>query len=162
MKRHHPPTAEGVRTGSEGDALESVVQHTSSPTNEKTTKQHITLTPGVAAARPAVRERRARQTRGATHTLVLIGELDRASTHTLEAEIERLCDAGISALTLDLSKLSGIDSTGVAVIVFRHKWCGRRGCELALIAGSSAIQHAFELAGAIDRLSFKESEVRSA
>jgi anti-sigma B factor antagonist len=162
MKRHHPPTAEGVRTGSEGDALESVVQHTSSPTNEKTTEQHITLTPGVAAARPAVRERRARKTRGATHTLVLIGELDRASTHTLEAEIERLCDAGISALTLDLSKLSGIDSTGVAVIVFRHKWCGRRGCELALIAGSSAIQHAFELAGAIDRLSFKESEVRSA
>jgi anti-anti-sigma factor len=161
MKRHHPRTAKGIRTRSEGDALESVAQHTPSATSEKTTKQHITLTPAAAPPRPAMRERRAKKTRGATHTLVLIGELDRASTHTLEAEIERQCDAGIKALTLDLSELSGIDASGVAVIVFRHKWCRSRGCELALIPGSSAIQHTFALAGAIDRLSFKESEVRS-
>jgi anti-anti-sigma factor len=162
MKRQDPPTAQGIRTGSERDALETVAPHTPSATSEKTTKQHVSVTPAVAARRPAVRDGRAEKTRDATHTLVLIGELDRASTHTLEAEIERLCDAGISALTLDLSKLSGIDSTGVAVIVFRHKWCRRRGCELALIPGSSAIQHAFELARATDRLSFRESEVRSA
>ena len=162
MTRHHPPTAEGIRTSSEGDALESVAQHAPSATSEKTTRQQFTLTPAVAPPRPAVRDGRAKKTRSATHTLVLIGELDRASTHTLEAEIERQCDAGVNALTLDLSELSGIDSTGVAVIVFRHKWCRRRGCELALTPGSSAIQHAFELAGAIDRLSFKESEVRSA
>ena len=168
MKRHHPPTAEGIRTGSEGDALESVAQRMPSATSEKTTKQHITLTPAVARPRPAVRknrsavrERRAKKPRGATHTLVLIGELDRTSTHTLEAEIERLCAAGISGITLDLSKLSGIDYTGVAVIVFRHKWCRRQGCELALIPGSSAIQRAFELAGAAEGLSFEGSEGRA-
>jgi len=165
MKRHHPPTTEGIGTGSEDDTLESVTQQMQSAPSEKTTKQHITLTPAVARPRPAVRknrsavrERRAKTPRAATHTLVLIGELDRTSTHTLEAEIERLCDTGIIGITLDLSKLSGIDSTGVAVIVFRHKWCTRRGCELALIPGSSAIQRAFELAGAIDALPFKGSE----
>ena len=164
MKRHHPPTTEGIGTGSEDDTLESVTQQMPSAPSEKTTKQHITLIPAVARPRPAareprsaVRERRAEKPRGATHTLVLIGELDRTSTHTLEAEIERLCDAGISGITLDLSKLSGIDSTGVAVIVFRHNWCRRRGCELALIVGSSVIQRAFELAGAVDRLPFKGS-----
>jgi anti-anti-sigma factor len=169
MKRHHPPTAEGIRTGSEGPTLESVALQMPSAIGEETTKQRIALTPAVARPRPAareprsaVRERRAKKPRGATHTLVLIGELDRTSTHTLEAEIERLCDAGISGITLDLSKLSGIDSTGVAVIVFRHNWCRRRGCELALIPGSSTIHRAFELAGAIDRLPFEGSEDPSA
>lgn len=165
MKRNHPPTAEGSSIGSEGHALESVAHPAPTAWREKTTRQHITLTPRAARPTPAVREDRPRvrrrpvnKPRGATHTLVLIGELDRTSTLTLEAEIERLCEAGIGGITLDLSKLSGIDSTGVAVIVFRDGWCRRRGCELALIPGSGAVQRAFELAGAIDGLAFKESD----
>jgi anti-anti-sigma factor len=96
--------------------------------------------------------------RRAEHTLVLIGELDRGSTHTLEAEIERLCEAGIAAITLDLTKLSGIDSAGVAVIAFRSSWCRRRGHELVLVPGPRAVQRAFELAGVVHTLKFTDEQ----
>jgi anti-anti-sigma factor len=89
------------------------------------------------------------------HTLVLIGDLNRASAHTLEAEIERLCEAGTSGITLDLSKLTSIDSIGVAVIAFRSKLCQKRGYDFALIPGPRIIQRAFELAGLTDRLPFQ-------
>jgi anti-anti-sigma factor len=82
------------------------------------------------------------------HTLVLLGELDRASTVTLEAAIERLCEREVPGITLDLSELSYIDATGVAVIAFRCGWCRRRGYEFAILPGPPAVQHVFERAGA--------------
>jgi anti-anti-sigma factor len=89
-----------------------------------------------------------------THTLILVGELDRASSPLLEAEIERLCESGITGLTLDLRKLTHIDPTGVAVIVFRWGLCRKRGFDFALIPGSRDVQRAFERAGVIERLPF--------
>jgi anti-anti-sigma factor len=88
------------------------------------------------------------------HTLILLGEFDRASAATLEAEIERACEAGCERITLDLSKLSYIDATGIAVISFRCALCVRRGHEFALIPGSPFVQSAFEQAGASERLPF--------
>jgi anti-anti-sigma factor len=92
------------------------------------------------------------------HTLTLIGELDRVSAPTLEAEIERICETPGSSITLDLSKLSYIDATGVAVICFRCTHCLRRGHEVALIAGSPSVHRAFERAGAAERLPFIAAE----
>jgi len=92
------------------------------------------------------------------HTLTLIGELDRMSAATLEAEIERICETPGSSITLDLSKLSYIDATGVAVICFRCTHCRRRGHEFALIAGQPSVQRAFERAGAVERLPFVAAE----
>jgi anti-anti-sigma factor len=90
-----------------------------------------------------------------THTLVLTGELDRRSAHTLEAEIERLCREGVSGITLDLRELAYIDPIGVAVIAFRCGHCKRRGCDFALIPGRPSIQRAFERAGVSDSLPFQ-------
>ena len=92
------------------------------------------------------------------HKLVLLGELDRASTATLEAAIEGLCEREVEGITLDLSELSYIDATGVAVIAFRWRWCERRGCEFAIVPGSPAVQRVFELAGAGARLPFVARE----
>jgi anti-anti-sigma factor len=96
-----------------------------------------------------------------THTLVLTGELDRRSAHTLEAEIEQLCEDGVTGITLDLRRLEYIDWIGVAVIAFRCDHCKRRGYEFALIPGSTSIQRAFEQAGVSDSLPFQENESRS-
>jgi anti-anti-sigma factor len=125
MKRHHLAMATSGCTGEERRAARDA------------TKQHPPAHPP-----------------GAMHTLVLLGELDRASAHTLEAEIERLCEAGRSGITLDLGKLAYIDATGVAVIVFRCRLCQRRGYDFALIPGPPFVQHAFELAGVAERLPF--------
>jgi anti-anti-sigma factor len=93
-----------------------------------------------------------------THTLVLTGELDSRSAHTLEAEIEHLCEEGVTGITLDLRGLAYIDWIGVAVIAFRCDHCKRAGYEFALIPGSPLIQHAFEEAGVSDSLPFQDKE----
>jgi len=82
-----------------------------------------------------------------THTLVLDGALTHRSAHALEVEIERLCAAGVTGITLDLRGLTQIDSIGVAVIAFRSGLCKRRGYEFELIGGSRAVRRAFEQAG---------------
>src|SRR6516164_3614831 len=79
-----------------------------------------------------------------THTLVLSGELNHRSAHVLEAEIDRVCEEGVT----------GIDSSGVAVIAFRSGLCRRRGYDFTLIPGSAAVHRAFEQAGMLDLLPF--------
>jgi anti-anti-sigma factor len=93
------------------------------------------------------------------HTLVLAGELDRVSAPVLETEIERLCEQGVVALTLDLRTLSEIDAVGVAVIVHRCGWCERRGCRMSLLADAGPVQSAFAKADASARVEFVQSTV---
>lgn len=82
-----------------------------------------------------------------THTLMLSGELTYRSAHALEVEIERLCSAGVTGITLDLRGLDEIDAIGAAVIAFRCGLCQRRGYDFALISGSREVRSAFEQAG---------------
>jgi anti-anti-sigma factor len=96
------------------------------------------------------------------HTLILTGELDRHSAHALEAEIELLCEEGVTGITLDLRQLIYIDSIGVAVIAFRCGLCQRRGYEFALIPGSRVVQRAFAQAGVAELLPFQEDELSAA
>ena len=95
--------------------------------------------------------------RARMHTLILTGELDGSSAQALEAEIDRLCEEEVAGITLDLRKLTYIDSVGVAVIAFRCGLCRRRGYEFALIPGSRIIHRAFEHAGVADLLPFAEA-----
>ena len=94
-----------------------------------------------------------------THTLILTGELTHRSAHALEMEIERLCDEGVTGITLDLRQLRQIDSIGVSVISFRCGLCQRQGLAVSLIPGSRLIQRAFERAGVSDLLPFQVDEV---
>jgi anti-anti-sigma factor len=86
------------------------------------------------------------------HTLVLAGELDRVSAPVLETEIERLCEAGVIWLTLDVRALNEIDSAGVAVIVHRSGWCARHGCQMSLLADEGPAQRALAEEGARGRV----------
>ncbi len=94
-----------------------------------------------------------------THTLILTGELTYRSAHALEVEIERLCEEGVSAITLDLRQLTHIDPIGVAVISFRCGLCRRHGYGFALVPGSRSIHRAFEQAGVIGLLPFQNDEI---
>jgi anti-anti-sigma factor len=93
------------------------------------------------------------------HTLILTGALDHRSAHKLEAEIERLCEEGVTSITLDLRELTYMDSIGVAVIAFRCGLCKRRGYDFAVIPGSRLIQRAFEQAGVTNLLPFEQPNV---
>ena len=94
-----------------------------------------------------------------THTLVLSGELNHRSAHVLEAEIDRVCEEGVTGIVVDLRGLTDIDSSGVAVLAFRSGLCRRRGYDFTLIPGSAAVHRAFEEAGMLDLLPFQADEL---
>ncbi len=149
MKRHPTASAAGVGTRNEGGVGGRVATRTHAAFNSQTYTQPATNRPNLALA--SVNRR--------THTLILTGELNHRSAHTLEAEIERLCEQGVTGITLDLRELSSIDSIGVAVIAFRCGLCKRRGYDFALIPGPQRIRRAFEQAGMIDLLPFQEDDL---
>ncbi len=97
-------------------------------------------------------------------SVLLVGELDIDSAHRLQQTIARLFAVGrVKALTLDLSGLAFIDSTGLAAIVYASKLCERSGCELAVIRGPDTVQQVFALTGLLEQLPFygaEEAEAR--
>jgi anti-anti-sigma factor len=88
------------------------------------------------------------------HALRLSGELDIASAPDLAGAIVRICTSSTHAITLDLSKLTFIDSTGLAAIISVGRKCEQLACEFRLIPGPPAVQRVFELTGLHDKLSF--------
>jgi anti-anti-sigma factor len=148
MKPHVTASAVNVGTRRADDAAGSARDGAPPAVKKKTPGQSGSNGRGLALASVNVR----------THTLVLTGELDHRSAHALEAEIERLCEEGVTGITLDLRDLTYIDPIGVAVIAFRCGLCKRRGYDFALIPGSPYIQRAFEQAGVAELLPFQEEE----
>jgi anti-anti-sigma factor len=148
MERHHMTMAGSVCTRSEDDAIASLASQTRTAFNDNQPPQ---LALGKTGLVPTSMRRR-------MHTLILTGSLDRGSVHELEAEMERLCEEGVSGITLDLRELTYIDAIGVAVIAFRCGLYERRGYDFALIAGSRVIQRAFEHAGVSELLPFRDPE----
>lgn len=92
------------------------------------------------------------------HTLILTGDLTHRSAQAVEVEIERLCEEGVTDITLDLRELTGIDSVGVAVIAFRCGLCEKRGYGFRLIRGPQVVQRAFEHAGVLGILPFQDGD----
>lgn len=88
-------------------------------------------------------------------SLLLGGELGIASAPRLQDAITRLCAQGASALTLDLSRLVLIDSSGLAAIVYASRLCERDGCELTLVPGPASVQRVFEISGLAPLLPFR-------
>jgi anti-sigma B factor antagonist len=93
---------------------------------------------------------------GGTHTLVLSGELDMATAPHLETVVHA-CAGSAGRLTLDLSRLTFMDSTGVRLVLLTQRLCRETGAEFALIPGPRLIQRVFELTGVLDRLPFRHA-----
>jgi anti-anti-sigma factor len=90
---------------------------------------------------------------GGTRTLVLAGELDITGAVELEAAVMECTDA--RALTLDLSRLTFMGSTGLRLILLARDLCKLREMAFALIPGPGQVQHVFEVADLLDRLPFQ-------
>jgi anti-sigma B factor antagonist len=84
---------------------------------------------------------------GAGHTLRLRGELDMAGVPSVEAFVKRICAGDPSSVTLDLTDLSFIDSTGLAAIVHVSGLCAKHGYRFQIVPGPPAVQRLFEVTG---------------
>jgi anti-anti-sigma factor len=90
---------------------------------------------------------------GGQHTLSLTGDLDLDSVGALEAAIHGISSSA-SAIALDLTGLTFIDSSGLWTITTLSKWCTRSGIAFSLIPGPAPVQEVFELTGLSDCLPF--------
>ena len=150
MKRQQTASAVSLGTRDENVAVGRVANGTHTAFNNNNGRTQLAPSEQPVAL-PSARAR--------THTLILTGELDRRSAHALEAEIERLCEEGVTGITLDLRELTYIDSIGVAVIMFRCGLCKRRGYGFSLIPGSRFVQRVFEQSGVSEVLPFQEHDI---
>lgn len=81
------------------------------------------------------------------HTISLIGELDLATAGDVQAELERVEATDASAIVLDLSALTFMDSTGVRLLVTAHARSRADSSRLTLLRGGTAVQRVMELSG---------------
>jgi anti-anti-sigma factor len=88
------------------------------------------------------------------HRLVLAGELDLASVPEFGEVVERICAGSPRAITVDLSQLAFMDSSGLHAILTLGEHCRERGYDLQIIPGQPQVQRLFELTGLLDVLPF--------
>jgi anti-anti-sigma factor len=89
--------------------------------------------------------------------IVLHGELDLASAPELEREL-RAAEASSpspSRVTIDLSGLGFMDSTGLQALLRARERAGSSSYELKLRPGPHQVQRVFELTRTVDAFSFE-------
>ena len=91
---------------------------------------------------------------GPRHVLVLSGELDMASSPALDEAVRGICSDSAETLTIDLSGLTFMDSTGLRVVLLAKELCERHRCKFLVIPGPAQIQRLFEVTGILERLPF--------
>jgi anti-anti-sigma factor len=89
--------------------------------------------------------------------LLLSGELDMASASMLVETVGGAA-SGLEPLTLDLSRLRFIDSSGVQAILKAGEACAILGVPLWLVPGPRAVQRVFDVMGLTTSLSWATSE----
>jgi anti-sigma B factor antagonist len=75
------------------------------------------------------------------------GELDLASSPTLEQELDRVGDADVDLLIIDLRQLRFMDSTGLHALVKANKRATEAGRRFAVVKGGPQIQRLLSLTG---------------
>ena len=86
-----------------------------------------------------------------TLVLVVVGELDLATAPILETALEQ---AVARDVTLDLSQLRFLDSTGIRVLVGTHNRLEEQGHRLTLRRCTDVCRRTLEIAGLADVLHF--------
>ena len=91
-------------------------------------------------------------------TIVLHGDLAIATVPALEESLRpRIAeDPTCRRITLDLSGLDFIDSTGLAAIVLVSRLCAKHGVEFELLPGRRSVQRLFEFSGLVEALPFRD------
>ena len=113
----------------------------------------------VAAGAPAAASDHAQLTLrtdhlGGSSTVTLWGELDIASAAVLEAEVMVAEQLGARSITIDLSGLDFLDTSGLQAILGAHARCARHGRELTLLRGPAQVQRIFDLTHTSRSLAF--------
>jgi anti-anti-sigma factor len=94
------------------------------------------------------------------HVLSLSGELDLASAGVLDTAIAELCTDGAERITLEMSDLAFMDSTGLRSVLVGRELCEVNGCELWIGDLSRQVQRLLEVSGVGEELEFRPDAPR--
>ena len=83
--------------------------------------------------------------------LTLVGELDLATLHVLEQELDQVA-ASEKRLVLDLRRLEFVDSSGLHALLRADRRFSEAGGQLTIIRGPRAVERLFRLTGLDTRL----------
>jgi anti-anti-sigma factor len=88
------------------------------------------------------------------------GELDMATVPLVEAALREQAGAH-GRVTLDLGRLTFVDSTGLRLVLETMEAARRDGFGFAVLPGGPNVQRMFELAGIADRVPFVDGARRA-
>ena len=88
--------------------------------------------------------------------VVLQGELDLASAPDLERELKDAEATNPSRISIDLSGLGFMDSTGLQALLRARERAASASYELKLRRGPHQVQRVFELTRTVDAFSFED------
>lgn len=88
---------------------------------------------------------------GESVQLALVGELDLATLHILEQELEQVIPTD-KRLILDLRRLQFIDSSGLHALLRADRRLSDAGGQLTIVRGPRAVERLFRLTGLDTRL----------
>jgi anti-sigma B factor antagonist len=92
------------------------------------------------------------RSQGKATIIAVSGELDLASSPTLQEELDRVSASDADLLIIDLRDLDFMDSTGLSVLVRAHQRAEEQGRQLAMVKGPQQVQRLLSLTGVADRL----------
>ncbi len=81
------------------------------------------------------------------HEVRLLGELDMSTAPRLRDELTRLVAGGVTTVTVDLSDLAFIDSTGLTVLITGLKRFRQEGGDMMLRSPTPATRKVLEITG---------------
>ncbi len=84
---------------------------------------------------------------GGAVRVVLVGELDIATTPAAEAELRAQENQGAHVIILDLRGLTFMDSTGLRLLVAADSRAREAGHRLAIVRGPDAVDRVLEITG---------------
>jgi anti-anti-sigma factor len=84
--------------------------------------------------------------------IAVSGELDLATSPTLEESLERVFESRAPVVVLDLRELDFMDSTGLSVLIRAHQTAENAERRLLLVKGPPQVQRLLSLTGVRERL----------
>lgn len=91
---------------------------------------------------------------GPQTTVTLVGELDPATAPDLQAELSGLAgDATVTAVTLDLGRITFLDSSGVRALLAGSEGLRARGAALVLRDPNPNVRRVLEVTGLAELIS---------
>jgi anti-sigma B factor antagonist len=89
---------------------------------------------------------------GNQHRLFVSGELDLATAPRLEEAVVRICRDGTSGITIDLTGITFMDSSGLHAVLNAQQLCREHGRDFLLTPPEGQAKRLFEVTGALDQV----------